>query len=125
MVVVEVKSALPAVPVVVVKVTNVSAVLMLLKVTGNRLALPSVTCGAVPTLTTGASLVLMVLVTLCVAKAPRTALVGALKVMPKVSAGSPVLSSMVAVRTMTLVTPAGIVMMPLAGTGMKLVPSVL
>ena len=47
----------------------------------------------------------------------QTALVGALKVTPKVSTGSPVVSLMVAVRTVTMVTPAGIVMMPWRGPG--------
>ena len=119
-VVVVVKSAVPAVPVVVVKVTTVSTLLGLDRVTGNTLLVPSVTAGALPTDTVGVSLALMVLVTLVAA--PKAAFVGALMLNAKVSAGSPSGSFTVAVRTVTLVTPAGIVMMPLAGTGKKVAP---
>ena len=56
--------------------------------------------------------------------APKTAPTGADRVMPNVSAGSPMMSSTVAVRTVTVVTPAGMVIKPPAGTGMKLMPSV-
>jgi hypothetical protein len=70
-------------------------------------------------LTTGASFVKMVFSTVAT---PRLALVGALMAKLKVSANSAVASSTVAVRTKTLVTPAGMLMMPVAGTGMKVVP---
>jgi hypothetical protein len=103
-------------------VTGVSTELGLDRVTGNRLFVPSVTGGALATETVGVSLALMVLVTLCVATAPKLALIGALMVKAKVSAGSPSGSFTVAVRTVTLVTPAGMVMMPVAGTGMKVKP---
>jgi hypothetical protein len=118
-VVVVVKSAVPAVPVVVVKVTGVSTELGLDRVTGNTLFVPSVTGGALATETVGVSLALMVFSTVTT---PNAAPAGALIPKLKVSAGSPSVSLTVAVRTKTLVTPTGIVMMPLAGTGMKVVP---
>jgi hypothetical protein len=80
---------------------------------------PSATLTGEPMLTTGASFVKMVFSTVAT---PRLALVGALMAKLKVSANSAVASSTVAVRTKTLVTPAGMLMMPVAGTGMKVVP---
>jgi hypothetical protein len=62
----------------------------------------------------------MVLVTN--ADAPKVALVGALSVTLKASAGSAVVSSIVAVRTNTDVTPAGIVITPVPGTALNVAP---
>ena len=100
--------------------TTVAMLLGLDRVTGNSLFVPSLTAGALPTDTVGVSLALMVLVTLVAA--PKAAFVGALMLNAKVSAGSPSGSFTVAVRTVTLVTPAGMVRMPLAGTGKKVAP---
>jgi hypothetical protein len=103
----------------VAKVTVTTAGLAALKVMVFWVAVPSATLTGEPMLTTGASLVKMVF---CTVATPKVALVGALMPKLKVSANSAVVSSTVAVRTKTLVTPAGIVMMPVAGTGMKVVP---
>ena len=100
-------------------VTTVSTELGLLKLTTKTDGVPSATVGALAIETTGASLALMVF---CTVAAPKVAPLGALKLTLKVSAGSAVVSSTVAVRTCTAVTPAGIVMMPLAGTGAKVEP---
>ena len=111
-----------AVPLLVLKVTVVATELGLLKVTVNTLLVPSGTVVPLLTDTVTGSLAAMVLVTVCVPAAPNTAPVGADRVTAKVSAGSPVVSSMVGLRTITLVTPAGIVMMPVPGTAVKVVP---
>ena len=100
-------------------VTTVSTELGLLKVTVNTAGLPSDTAGALAMATVGASLALMVFCTVAV---PKVALVGALIVKLKVSAGSAMLSSMIKVLTCTAVTPAGMVIRPLAGTATKVVP---
>ena len=100
-------------------VTTVSTVLGLLKVTVKTDGAPSVTAGALAMETVGASLALMVF---CTVATPRLAFVGALSVTLKVSAGSAVVSLMVAVLTCTAVTPAGIVMMLLTGTATKVTP---
>ena len=83
------------------------------------------TAGVAVLVTVNTTSALIAFITSSVPKAARTAPVTEVSFIEKLSKVSDTESNNVSVRTVTLVTPAGMVMMPLAGTAIKVVPLVL